>query len=107
MSRRAMFGASLVLNLATMGAADAVECDRPAIEQLTHSTGPFLAANDHPSPSADGRYVAFTNDVFGPALVYRLDTQTGTLDALSGKGNLTASLSDDGSRVAYDATFGT
>ncbi len=107
MWRRMAFAAAFALQVAALGAAEAGEFDRPAIEQLTHGSGPFLSANDHPSPSADGRYVAFTNDVFGPALVYRLDTQTGALDALSSKGNISASLSDTGSRVAYDATFGT
>ncbi|MEO8602858.1 MAG: DUF4215 domain-containing protein [bacterium] len=106
MSRYAAFGASLVMNLASVGGAEAVECERPAIEQLTHSSGVFLAANDHPSASGDGRYVSFSNNVFGPALVYRLDTQTGTLDTLSGKGNLYPSISDAGSRVVFDATSG-
>jgi cysteine-rich repeat protein len=107
MSRSAWFGASLLVNLATLATAVGVECDRPTIEQLTHSSGPFLAANDHPSPSSDGRFVAFTNDTFGPALVQRLDTQTGMADNLSGKGNLAVSMSDSGARVVYDATFGT
>jgi len=94
------------MNLATLGVAQAVDCDRPAIEQLTHGSGPFLAANDHPAASANGRFVAFTNDNFGPALVQRLDTQTGALDTLSNKGWISASLSDSGSRVVYDATSG-
>ena len=107
MARRAAFGAWLLITLGLLGAAQAADCDRPAIEQLTHGSGPFLAANDHPSASADGRYVAFTNNTFGPALVHRLDTQTGMLDTLSSKGNLAAGLSESGGRVVYDATSGT
>ncbi len=99
-------GVALLTVLAPLAAATAGECERPAIEQLTQGSGPFLAGNDHPSPSSDGRYVAFTNDNFGPALVSRLDTQTGVLDNLSGGGNLAASMSDSGARVAYDARSG-
>ena len=99
--------AALIAVVAVAGAAHAGNCERPAIQQLTHGVGPFLAGNDHPSPSADGRYVAFTDDSFGPGLVRRLDTQSGVADTLSTKGNATASMSDGGNRVVFDATFGT
>ena len=82
---------------------------RPAGDRAAHTRQRTLSVGERSPrrPSADGRYVAFTNDVFGPGLVYRLDTQTGMTDTLSTKGNVAVSMSDGGSRVVFDATFGT